>query len=342
MIRLAGPALILLALVSSGCAVFQNVGVDPRRGRNWDAGPIEHEDETIFTRNHLTWGPMSTKVLDPGRTRARAAFAWTNTNNFNPRPDPQDNFLMDYESRTLDLEVNHGIAPGLEVGVSVPILWRGDGELDWVLLKYHELTGLPLAQRDIVPHYDFAAYGPKDDGSRYEWTATGTEIGDVTLEGRWLLTEGSETSPAVTLIGRTRLPTATHDEYGADGIDLGGMLVASKRWNDFTLYGGAGIAWFSDTTGAGNVVYPDVSWIGFLALEYRFFDWFSMQWSLYAVNPMLDEAPDFDQSLFLMNDLSGVFRLSETFDLEVMLRENITPQSSSVDVTFFFGLVAHF
>ncbi len=190
----------------------------------------------------------SPQVLEHLQVEAAARGAWANSWGYEA-----GRYRIDAETGHLDLVLRLGLLDRIELGLLVPVEVRGGGALDGFLEGFHDLFGLPQADRKVVSRDRYEVAGLEEDGEPYALAARGAAFADLTLEGRALLTRGGPRLPALTLTGRLRLPTGRRAFGYADGVDATLQLDASKRLGDLpvVLYTSLAYTHYGDTRAAG-------------------------------------------------------------------------------------------
>jgi hypothetical protein len=197
---------------------------EPRRG------PVEIRDEFLLAQRRLTLSAVSPDTLGCGRTSARVSLLWSNTF---VAYDEREGFpeegsaRVDGETATLDVTVRHGLSAHLDVGVRVPLRWRGEGVLDPVADAFHDLTGLGSGGREDSPVNDYLVGGTTGAGDSFSWD-DGVGLGSLELESRWRVRDGGRDGLSVALVGRVALPTGT-GPFSNDGVGAGLQVVAAHR-----------------------------------------------------------------------------------------------------------------
>src|SRR5260370_18253553 len=92
-------------------------------------GPVEIRDEHVLAQNRLTLPPIGPDTVPRGRWSLRLGLLWCNSFGWVqdvPGETPTDRrFLIDAETRTLDLNVARGVGENAQVTLRVPLRWRG-------------------------------------------------------------------------------------------------------------------------------------------------------------------------------------------------------------------------
>ncbi len=299
------------------------------QGDQWGYGPVEIFNHYPLAAPHATWSQTSPEVLDQGEASARASFSWGNTYG------SKDSYRIDAETRELRLEFDYGVTPRFELGVDLPLFWRGGGVLDEAIDGWHDFFDMPEGGRPDVPADQFFLGGLQDSTAPFRVHEDGTTLGNVALQAKYLVTKGSDTFPAVSLEGRVALPT-TKTNLGHGSVDTTLGLVASKRFGSFFLYTGASWIYYSDTE-ISQIRYESHHAELFAALEYELSSAWYIQtgviWSGETVNN-ISQHPN--HSLYW--DFSAAYLIDQKTAFELLVRENISAARGTIDVDFLLGL----
>jgi hypothetical protein len=306
-------------------------------------GPIEVREEWLLAQTRLTLPATSPDTLPAGHTRLRLEGDWGN--DFGWRQDqlgesPLERlFLIDGEHRTVALAVVRGIAPRVDVGVRLPLHWRGGGILDGMIDGFHARTaafGVKDNGRPSFERNQLRVLGRRADMAPIEWTgASGTGLGNLELSARLGLT-GSSQPWRTAVLGRLTLPTGT-GTFRASGLDLGAQLLAAHRLGGAAhLYLGAGGSYYSDRERQG-ISYPPFRAYGFLAAEWRFAERWTVLLQTDAASRLVTDVADYPGIQWY---LRLALRRSALGPLGVYagFSENIKHQQATVDFAVFAGV----
>ncbi|MCB0324033.1 MAG: DUF3187 family protein [Bdellovibrionales bacterium] len=304
--------------------------------QQWGRGPIRLADQFPLALYHESFAADSPAVLSPGELEVGGSFAWSNTVN-----RKGSSYLIDAEVRRLALEVSFAPMQHWEVGLQVPVLWEGGGVLDSFIDGWHSVFALPDGPRNDpdIGEDEFEVRGDTYDRRRASVEAPGTVVGDVTLENKWLFTEGGADAPAIAGSLAVRLPTG-EDQLSQNGVDLLGTLLLSRRLGRLVGYAGVGYAFSSDLEQAG-FRFEQHRLGGFFYGEWEAFDTISLLLGVqggsnYVAN--IERFPNYQ--LYL--DLGLKIGLGSSSTLELLIRENPAPDQGTTDVTFLLGLTNRF
>jgi len=86
-------------------------------------GPLSVENQYPYAYLYTGSAPDSAKSLRPGATTWKYQFDWSNSSTY------QRHYTTDIETRYSLFELRRGITDSFDLGVGVPIIWRGGGSL---------------------------------------------------------------------------------------------------------------------------------------------------------------------------------------------------------------------
>jgi hypothetical protein len=337
-----GPRAALLVLAwLPACGVAGQAASERR-------GPIEAREEWLPAQARLNLPATSPDLLASGRVEVRLHADWGN--DFGWRQDrggetPADRrYLVDGEHRSLALELRRGLRPRFELGLRIPLFWRGPGLLDGVIDWFHGFTrklGLPDNQRGRFLRDQFRILGRDVRGRPLTFDGVaGAGLGRLELSARLALTSVAERSWAWALVPRLALPTGS-GAFDVPGIEAGAQLVGARalgaRWD---LYLGAG-ATFGGPRRLDGLAVPRSRPHGFAALEWRPARRLSLSAQIDGASRALDGVAQYPalQSYLRFGaqlDLGPRWRLSGGFS------ENIVHQQATTDFGVFAGLARRF
>jgi len=223
----------------------------------------------------MTLPAVTPDPLGCGRWRLRALANWGNDFAFSqtgPAESPHSDrrFLIDGEHVTLNLEALYGVSPTVDVGVRIPLQWRGGGIMDGLIDWFHGWTHTDDNARPEFFKNKYRVEGRTENFQPLSWTDDeGFGLGNVELEAHWaFLHPRGLRGWRASVVGRMGLPTGTHP-FDTGSVDLGAQVAVAKRLHRrVDLYGGLGGTWFSDTEVRG-FEYEPWRFHAFLALEWR-------------------------------------------------------------------------
>jgi hypothetical protein len=156
------------------------------------------------------------EVLATGASQPRMTLDLTN--DYLLAAAGSEEILFDGESERLALQYRRGVGDGFEWGVEVPLLHVGGGFMDSFIENWHDWFGLPNGGRELAGRDRYEYRYRRHGATVFNFTQTGTSLGDVLLLGGWQWREG------VALRAELKLPTGDEDQL--TGGNPGGALWA--------------------------------------------------------------------------------------------------------------------
>jgi hypothetical protein len=328
--------LCLLLVAAAGAAFAEEPGRETRRG------PTELRDEHVLAQDRLTLPAFGPDTVGEGRWMVRAALLWLNSFSWTQDvsgENPEDRrFLIDGETRTLDLTVRYGVAENLDVGLRVPLRWRGGGELDPIIDTWHRWMSLPDGNRHDFLRDRFRVEGRTIDGASFSWNEeSGTGFGNVEAEGRWRFRDGGTEGWTAALHGRLAVPTGT-GPFAGDGVGYGLQISTVRRLaSSLDLFVGAGAA-LQDEGPVRGVLYEPLRGHVFLALEWRPARRLSLVGETDLASRLVQNIDRYAGVHWMVN-VSGRVDVSRSARLEIGFTENLESQLATADFGVHFGLV---
>jgi len=311
---------------------------EPRRG------PLEWRDEFVFAHARLTLTPLSPDTLGCGRSSVHVGFSWANS--FGWRQDTTGEnpairyFLVDGETRTLDVTATRGISKDVDLSLRLPLKWRGAGVLDGFIDAFHESTsGFGIQDNLRKDFYDdkYRVNGLLTDGSPFNADAEkGTGLGDLEAAAKWRFRDGGRDGASFSLVGRVTAPTGTAP-FDVGGVNAGLQVVGAQRLGRaFDVFAGVGGTWFGETQYDG-ITYEQWRGHGFLALEWRPARTWSLIVETDAGTALVSNVQKYDNQQWYLN-LGAKIDLGPATRLELGFLENLQSQQTTADFGVVFGI----
>lgn len=325
---------ILLAVISllSADVAAEAEHTDPNTSQpvsKW-VGPIEMQNQFPLALNHISLSPMSPDTIPEGALFLRGTYSVSNTYIL-----ARGSYSIDGEYRVANIAGRYGVSDRLDVGLDIPIIWRGGGYLDHFVDDFHQAFGMPRGDRPGRENDKFGNIGVNDDNTAFAITEEGTQIGDATVAARYSLRQSESNLSDLTLVTSIRLPTRTEASYGQDSVDLAGALVGATVHGRARYYWGAGYIYYGDVTLDG-LTYDRHHGEGFLGVEYLLNDRWALQVAFIGASPLTKQVKEFPGYSFYI-DTGVTYRLTQNETLQLLLRENPAHQDSTADFTVMVG-----
>jgi hypothetical protein len=242
---------------------------------------------------------------------------------------------VDGETLTLDILLRLGVRDDLDVGLRLPLLWRGGGRLDSFIDSWHRLFGLPDADRPLFLGNAFRLQAQTPEGEAISWEAPGAGLGDIELEARRRVHAAGPDAASAAVVLRLSLPTAS-GPFAGSGPGLAAQLVgAAPLARRLDVHAGAG-ATVQGATTRERLEYASVRGHAFLALEWRPGGWLSLVAETNVASRLVENVDRYPGLHWTVNlcARADLGRLR----LDLGLTENIADQQSTTDLAFVVGL----
>lgn len=297
-----------------------------------ERGPLPVRDGQVLAQGRLGLPAESAVTLAPGQSRWRVGLLWANTFAWTqdvPGEAPRvRRFLLDGETFTLDAGFEHGLRPGLELALRLPLHLRGGGVMDGLLDALHRTFGLDDGSRPAFRRDAWRVEGLTPAGRSFAWPAGQAALGDLELGLRRSLAGPGPARAA--LVARLGLPTSTgplRERRPALGLQL---VAARDLGASAVLQGGVG-GLLGGTREVAGVAYEAARGQAFLALERRLGRRASLHLQADLASRLvagLDRYPGLHSHALL-----GLSRdLGATTRLELALIENLRDQQATADL----------
>lgn len=313
-------------LLGAGVALTIGAFATSARAEN---DPIALRDQHPLALLHLSALPQSAVTLPADSTKLFSSLTISNTLN-----RERGDFLIDAETRVLELGVTHSFADSLELSLTGNAVYRGGGESDQLIEEWHSIFGLPNGQRRRVPQSSFSLEGTNRDGSEFALTRDGIALGDLGVGAKQQLWSDKNGAVAVSLRGA--LPTGA-ESYGQDALDIATDLLATYSLGDsITVHGGIGYLFFGDTEEEG-LNYRTHHGSLFFAAGWRMTAELSLLLQGVVASALLEDLPRYpDFSSYL--DVALRYGRKGSAYASLLLRENPYPDKSTTDVSLLAEL----
>lgn len=324
------------AVVALSLSALTGVWAHDEEPEGWDVniglGPLALREQFLLSQTHLTLTPQDPRPTDKGRWRAGLTLDWANT--FGKK---NVTYLVDGETVTTVSYVRYGVLEGFEVGLDVPVLWRGGGAMDDFIQGFHDAFGVSQNGREELPDDDFNVFVNDREGNFYQLDDEGWALGNIGASAKLTIAQGDERFPALALQAVVTAPTGDQRrEFSQGGWDGGAVLSVSKGFcGHFYLYANVGLTVFSND-GQGPLDLASTRGFFMAGAEYRFTRRFSLVLQTSGTSPYFEE--DHLNEWTWVAGLGPKFQLGERCKAEVGLLENYGGYDFSADFGVHFGV----
>jgi hypothetical protein len=297
------------------------------------AEPLSLPNQFILNSVHLTGAPESAAVIGEGSYLLETRFSVTNSF------VTEEGYVVDAEQRTTELALRAGVAKNLELGLTLPILWRGGGVFDHTIRQWHDTFDLPDGERETVPDDQYLVEGETKDG-RFSLENEGFSLGNLKAELKQQLLGGWDEIGWQAQVGsRLSLPT-TREGFGHRGLDAslsGAMGYLGASWE---LSIGGALLFYGDRT-LGGLSYDTWHGEGFLSAEIELWSHVEVLLGLYGGQQSVNNVEGLPAG-FLYLDTGLRVGLGGGQSVVFLVRENPYPSGQSADVTAVLSYFASF
>jgi hypothetical protein len=283
----------------------------------------------------LTPTPDTPVTLREGQWQGGLLTSWNNYFDVSP-----NRYTIDAETLRFAASAAYGLTSRLELGVSLPLSYRGGGILDRSIENLEGLLGVPNETRKQAPRNRYLILIHGNDGRTFERSGadSGWGIEDGTLTLRYQLASGTGTTPAVVAFAMLKFPTGREASlYSSPGYDVAAGVSVGQRVGRFHLYGSVVAMHYATTEIVGVKLYPNQISL-FTGVEYRYSPRTSWLLQTLITSPGAEHLGGFSKNAY---EVTVGFKrlLSPNLLLEVSLLENLFIFDNSPDVGFHVGLL---
>lgn len=302
----------------------------------WDLniglGPLGLREQFLLSQTHLTLTPQDPRSTDKGHWRVGMTLDWANT--FGRK---NVTYLVDGETVTTVPYVRYGVLEGFEVGIDVPVLWRGGGAMDGFIQDFHDAFGVSQNGREDLSDDDFNVFVNDREGNFYQLDDEGWGLGNVALSSKLTLAQGDERWPAFAVQATLTLPTGDQRrEFTQGGWDGGLVASVSKGFcGRFYVYGNAGLTVYAHND-QGPIDLETTRGFFMAGLEYRISKCASIVLQGTFTSPYFAE--DHLHNWTYIAGLGPKFQLGENCKAEFGVLENFGGYDFSADFGMHFGV----
>lgn len=306
-------------------------------------GPVEVRDEFLLAQVRLTLPAVAPDPIPRGAWLLGFHWDWGNDFGFSQTgsaeaPYADRRFLVDGERHTLEARVRRGLGGGVDVGLRVPLRWRGGGILDGLIEWWHDTWGLANNSREEFYTDRYRVEGRDANMNRFSWDdEEGWGLGRVELDARWAFLRPSFRKDwRGAVVARVGLPTGT-GPYETGGVEAGLQVVAAKQIHRrIDVYGGVGGTVFSNDSVRG-IEYETLRGHGFFVLEWRPLSFMSLLVQTDVSTRLITNLVDYPGVQWYLQ-IGAKFDLGGGWRLTLGNTENLIDQQSTEDFGIWAGL----
>lgn len=303
------------------CLLALNASPVVAQDKPYFPGPIELGNQYPLALQQPSMRPKRAQIENSGSSLFSFTSAWSNTS------VKEDDYTVDDETFNMEAAWRHGLAPGWEIGILLPMRTEGGGMLDPAIDAWHRSFGLPRGDRPRMPDDQRHVSGIGNNGA-FDLGDSGFGVGSPEVSARYC--PASRTCAGLTL----GLPAPSVD-FGQQALAVGTEFVTSLDYEKFSWSAGSSI-WFYGDSSIDNVDYRPVVPAAFAVVEYLYdssLQFYSSLWGGLQATEGIEGHPA--SQLYL--DVGSRIQLGNNRSLDLMFRENPYPGHGTTDISFVIG-----
>lgn len=295
--------------------------------------PLLTQDQNPFSLIHGQPQPVAAQLPEAGSAHWSLTLDITNT--LNAETSPTEKLYLDYESYQLRFSLLYGLSEDWALKIDVPLIHYGEGFLDNTIDSWHDIFGLPRADRPNVTDNQFRIFYARNDQPLIDLDTAGSGLGDIQFALGRNLAQTQHSS--LSLWFSADLPTG--DQARLTGNERSGLalwLAADYRFN---------AAWSVDAN--AGILFPGNHQLATLAVEHQvYFAYTGLHWrahEMFDLRFQLNAHSQFyaDSQLLLLGPaynmvLGTRIHVSECSDLDLAFSEDIQV-GATPDVSFLLN-----
>lgn len=163
--------------------------------------------------------------------------------------------VVDMEMIRSSLEMQYGIAPGLEIGMSLPLVYSYSGVMDDFILDVEDFFSDPREIREKEDQYKYEYYVKKNGKAFISGKGKRSSgIGDFVLRVKGKIWDEGDILPCLSARFALKVPTGDNDRaLGSGKVDYGFGLLLQKDITNFTFYLNADVIFPGDAFEDENI-----------------------------------------------------------------------------------------
>lgn len=245
-------------------------------------------------------------------------------------------YVIDAETYQLPLTCVTPLGDRSELGVMLPLRWRGGGRMDRLIEGWHDLYRLPQGDRPGLPTDRFAIRGNTRDRGRFDWDESGWDLlgPELSIKSVVIHREQSE----LALLTVVKLPAPAEDAPQEPEL-LSALLNDYALSERTTLFiGAAGVVLFDRSV--GGITSKPFHFEGFLSLSHQLAENVSVMAGLYGHSGLIENLPSHPDMGLYFDVGARIGARGSRWSYEVLMRENPAFNNGTPDVSFLVGVSA--
>ncbi len=222
-------------------------------------------DQNPFVLIHGLPFPASAHLPQRGELDWSAGVNITNT--VNNETALNEVLLLDYESYELVLSSSYGLNEHWALRLDVPLIYYGGGQLDGVIDRWHDIFGLPQANRPFVEDNQYQLHYARGATLITDLQQADNGLGDIQLGLGHQLLDGAVHAASVWLT--LDLPSGEADALRGNGAsDVSVQLATAHRLDDSWQLDTSLALLFAGDSALNTVTIADKVWYAHSALSW--------------------------------------------------------------------------
>jgi hypothetical protein len=232
--------------------------------------PFETRDQNVFNLIHGQALPTNAQLNQTAQSKWSSSLIITNE--LIIESNSNESIFLDYESYRFNLAYQYGINKNWNIKLDIPIINQSGGFFDSAIDNWHQLWGLPRANRPFVEDNQYHIRYNNNNQDLINLDNGSTTLGDIQVAVARSLMKDNYTT--MSLWGSLKLPTGDEDKLSGSGAtDLSLWLALNQQLADkwlININSGTVILGQSKYQGiplSDHVYYGHIM-LGWLATEY--------------------------------------------------------------------------
>jgi hypothetical protein len=163
--------------------------------------------------------------------------------------------VVDMEMIRSSLEVQYGLIPGFEIGMSLPLVYSYSGVMDDAILEVEEFFGNARQVREEEEPEKYEYYVKKNGKAFISGKGKRCSgVGDIVLRAKGKIWDEGDILPCLSTRLAVKFPTGDKDRaLGSGKVDFGFSLLLQKDITNFTFYLNADVIFPGDAFEDENI-----------------------------------------------------------------------------------------
>ncbi len=188
--------------------------------------PFATRDQNLF--NLIHGQPLPTNAALNKKSQGLWANSLVITNTLNIESNENESIYLDYEAYRFNLSYQHGLNDKWNLKIDVPIVYQSGGVFDSAIDNWHQLWGLPRANRPNVEDNQYDVQYAYQSQTPVNLNEASSTVGDIQLAIARSLIKNERTT--ISLWTSLKLPTGSKDKLTSNGAtDFSAWLALNQQ-----------------------------------------------------------------------------------------------------------------